>query len=139
MCNGNDCSCDPLNQGFITISYRQSFFEQPIVRPISKGHFELRQILGDYNAKLADEGSDLIELFQKDDLVGKRFYLTTFPLPKRRKKLEKWDATSNTYVQFETEPTKKEKREEDLKPGKNMQVRLIPRLIVHRFYFQTTS
>ncbi|KAL7431457.1 hypothetical protein ACHAXH_007134 [Discostella pseudostelligera] len=99
-----------------------SFFEQPIVRPISKGHFELRQILGDYNAKLADEGSDSIELFRKDDLVGKRFYLTTFPLPKRRKKLEKWDATSNTYVQFETEPTKKEKREEDLKPGKNMQV-----------------
>jgi len=42
-------------------------------------------------------------------------------------------------VQFETEPTKREKREEDLKPGKNMQVRLIPRLFVRRFYFQMTS
>lgn len=90
------------------------------------GYFELRQILGDYNAKLADKDSDLVELFRKDDLVGKRFYLTTFPLPKRRKKFEKWDVTENTFVQVEYEPTKKEKEEEDLKPGKNMQVRLEP-------------
>ena len=100
----------------------QSFFEQPIVRPISKGHFELRQILGDYNAKLADKDSDLVELFRKDDLVGKRFYLTTFPLPKRRKKFEKWDVAENKFVKVEYEPTKKEKEDEDLKPGKNMQV-----------------
>jgi hypothetical protein len=78
--------------------------------------------LGDYNAKLADEGSDLIEMFRKNDLVGKRFYLTTFPLPKRRKKFEKWDVAENTFVKIEYEPTKKEKEEEDLKPGNNMQV-----------------
>ncbi len=78
--------------------------------------------MGDYNAKLADKGSDLIEMFQKNDLVGKQFYLTTFPLPKRRKKFEKWDVVENTFVKVEYELTKKEKEEEDIKPGKNMQV-----------------
>jgi hypothetical protein len=80
--------------------------------------------LGDYNAKLAGDNDELVELFRKADLVGKRFYLTTFPLPKRKKKFEKWDVTENTFVKVEYAPTKKEKEEEDLKPGKNMQVRL---------------
>eukprot|EP00578_Thalassiosira_sp_NH16_P013150 CAMPEP_0181123688 /NCGR_PEP_ID=MMETSP1071-20121207/26047_1 /TAXON_ID=35127 /ORGANISM="Thalassiosira sp., Strain NH16" /LENGTH=394 /DNA_ID=CAMNT_0023208875 /DNA_START=44 /DNA_END=1226 /DNA_ORIENTATION=- len=95
----------------------------PIVRAQSKGRFELRQILGDYNAKLADdEDGDLTELFRKKDLVGKRFYLTTFPLRKRRKKFDRWDMMQNRYVKEEYELTAEEKEEEDLKPGKNMQV-----------------
>ncbi|KAL7542116.1 hypothetical protein ACHAXR_011549 [Thalassiosira sp. AJA248-18] len=71
------------------------FFEQPIFQPESKGRFELRQILGDHNAKLADDDDDLTELFKKQDLVGKRFYLSTFPIPKRKKKFQRWDKTEN--------------------------------------------
>jgi hypothetical protein len=98
-----------------------SFFEQPIVRPQSQGRFELRQILGEQNAKL-EEDDNLTELFRKKDLVGKRFYLSTFPLPKRRKKFEKWDVTQSKFVTEEYEPTEEEKKDEELQPGKNMQV-----------------
>jgi hypothetical protein len=98
-----------------------AFFEQPIIRPQPKGSFELRQILGEFNAKLDDE-PDLIELFRKSDLEGKRFYLSTFPLPKRRKKFEYWSKEDNCYKTGEYEPTAAEKAEEDLEPGKNMQV-----------------
>ena len=98
-----------------------SFFEQPIIRPQRKGSFELRQILGEYNAKLNDE-DELIELFRKKDLDGKRFYLSTFPLPKRRKKFEYWSKEENCYKTGEYEPTAEEKAEEELEPGKNMQV-----------------
>lgn len=99
-----------------------SFFEQPIIRPESKGRFELRQILGDHNAKLADDDDDLTELFRKKDLVGKRFYLSTFPSPKRKKKFEGFSKLENRYVQSEYELTAEEKEEEESKPGKNMQV-----------------
>ena len=95
-----------------------------MIRPISKGRFQLRQVLGDYNAKLADDADEVVELFRKSDLVGKRFYLSSFPLPKRKKKFERWDKTVNKYVQDEYEPSAKEKKEEDLKPGENMQVRV---------------
>jgi len=98
-----------------------AFFEQPIIRPQPKGSFELRQILGEYNAKL-DEEDDLVELFRKKDLEGKRFYLSTFPLPKRRKKFEYWSKEDNCYKTGEYEPTAAEKAEEELEPGKNMQV-----------------
>eukprot|EP00573_Skeletonema_grethae_P009886 CAMPEP_0201701128 /NCGR_PEP_ID=MMETSP0578-20130828/31357_1 /ASSEMBLY_ACC=CAM_ASM_000663 /TAXON_ID=267565 /ORGANISM="Skeletonema grethea, Strain CCMP 1804" /LENGTH=538 /DNA_ID=CAMNT_0048188357 /DNA_START=130 /DNA_END=1746 /DNA_ORIENTATION=+ len=98
-----------------------AFFEQPIFRPQPKGSFELRQILGEYNAKLGDE-DELVELFRKKDLEGKRFYLTTFPLPKRRKKFEYWSKEDNCYKTGEYEPTAAEKAEEELEPGKNMQV-----------------
>lgn len=98
-----------------------AFFEQPIFRPEKKGSFELRQILGEYNAKLDDE-DELVELFRKKDLEGKRFYLSTFPLPKRRKKFEYWSKEDNCYKTGEYEPTAAEKAEEELEPGKNMQV-----------------
>lgn len=98
-----------------------AFFETPIIRPQPKGSFELRQILGEYNAKLDDE-AELIEMFRKKDLEGKRFYLSTFPLPKRRKKFEYWSKEDNCYKTGEYEPTAAEKAEEELEPGKNMQV-----------------
>mmetsp|Transcript_13096 Transcript_13096/g.22451 ORF Transcript_13096/g.22451 Transcript_13096/m.22451 type:complete len:576 (+) Transcript_13096:257-1984(+) len=107
---------------FMYPKHHPSFFEQPIYRPESKGRFELRQILGEYNAAVADDESDLVELFRKKDLVGKRFYLSTFPLKKRRKKFERWDVKENRYVTEEYEPTSEEKKEEELQPGKNMQV-----------------
>jgi len=94
--------------------HHPAFFEQPIFKPESKGQFELKQILGEYNAKAAEEEDDLVELFRKKDLAGKRFYLTSFPLPKRRKKFEAWDAITKKYVQKEYEPTAEEKEEEAL-------------------------
>jgi len=97
------------------------FFEQPIIRPQRKGSFELRQILGEFNAKLDDE-AEPVELFRKKDLEGKRFYLTTFPLRKRRKKFEYWSKEDNCYKTGEYEPTAAEKAEEELEPGNNMQV-----------------
>ena len=97
------------------------FFEQPIIRPQRKGSFELRQILGEFNAKLDDE-AEPVELFRKKDLEGKRFYLTTFPLRRRRKKFEYWSKEDNCYKTGEYEPTAAEKAEEELEPGKNMQV-----------------
>jgi hypothetical protein len=101
-----------------------SFFDQPIFTPTTKGRFELRQVLGEYNAT-PNKGKDddtLVELFRKSDLVSKRFYLSTFPLPKRKKKFERWDKTELKFVQGEYEPTAKEKEDESLKPGENMQV-----------------
>ena len=99
-----------------------SFFEQPIYNPDINGRFELRQILGEYNAKLEDEKDKLIELYRKKDLVGKRFYLSTFPLKKRRKKFEFWDKQTQSYKEGEYEPSEQEKKEDELTPGKNMQV-----------------
>jgi len=77
--------------------------------------------LGEFNAKLDDE-AEPVELFRKKDLEGKRFYLTTFPLRRRRKKFEYWSKEDNCYKTGEYEPTAAEKAEEELEPGKNMQV-----------------
>lgn len=99
-----------------------SFFEQPIFKPENQGQFELKQVLGEHNAKIAEEDENTVELFRKKDLVGKKFYLSTFPLPKRRKKFETWDPILSKYVQKEYELSAEEKAEEDLQPGKNMQV-----------------
>lgn len=76
---------------FMYPKHHPSFFEQPIFNPQSMGYFELKQILGDFNAKLTGGNPDgdeeeQIELFRKRDLVGKRFYLSSYPMPKRKKK-----------------------------------------------------
>jgi hypothetical protein len=111
-----------------------SFFEQPIFTPTTKGRFELRQVLGEYNAATPNKGDDaLVELFRKSDLVGKRFYLSTFPLPKRKKKFERWDKTELKFVQGEYEPTAKEKEDESLKPGENMQVMAVELFVNNTF------
>jgi len=92
-----------------------SFFEQPIFNPRSMGNFELKQILGDYNAGVTGanpngDDDNMVELFRKDDLVGKRFYLSTYPLPKRKK--------TNRRGQ-------EAKDEDESQPQKNMQVSLL--------------
>ncbi len=97
-----------------------SFFEQPIVRPQRMGSFELRQILGEFNTKLAEDDEEIVELFRKNDLVGKRFYLSSFPIPKHKKKgRDFWSSKEQKWVHFET-PDEKKLRESQ--PGKNMQV-----------------
>lgn len=68
---------------FMYPKHHPSFFEQPIFNPQSTGRFELKQVESDH--KVEDE-DDLVELFRKDDLAGKKYYLSTFPLAERKKK-----------------------------------------------------
>lgn len=67
---------------FMYPKHHPSFFEQPIFNPQSTGRFELKQVQGDHKV----EEDDLIELFRKEDLADKKYYLSTFPLRKRKKK-----------------------------------------------------
>ncbi|KAL3779846.1 hypothetical protein HJC23_005772 [Cyclotella cryptica] len=97
---------------FMYPKHHPSFFEQPIFNPRSMGNFELKQILGDYNARVTGanpngDDDDMVELFRKDDLVGKRFYLSTYPLPKRKKTNRRGQEV---------------KDEDESQPQKNMQV-----------------
>ena len=64
----------------------------------------------------------MVELFRKKDLVGKRFYLSTFPIPKRKKKFQFWNKLTQQFEEGEYAKTDKEKKEDELVPGKNMQV-----------------
>lgn len=68
---------------FMYPKHHPSFFEQPIFNPQSTGRFELQQVESDHDVEDEDE---LVELFRKDDLAGKKYYLSTFPLPERKKK-----------------------------------------------------
>jgi hypothetical protein len=71
---------------FMYPKHHPSFFEQPIFNPQSMGSFELKRVEGNKADKDEDE---MIELFCKEDLEGKQYYLSTFPLPTRKKK-DKW-------------------------------------------------
>ena len=84
---------------FMYPKHHPSFFEQPIFNPQSMGNFELFQVEGNVNEE--EESEELIELFTKEDLAGKRFYLSTFPLPERKKK-DRW----GRIVEEETDETK---------------------------------
>ena len=84
---------------FMYPKHHPSFFEQPIFNPQSMGNFELRQVEGSVNQE--EEKEELIELFTKEDLAGKRFYLSTFPLPERKKKDRR-----GRIIEEETDETK---------------------------------
>jgi len=68
---------------FMYPKHHPSFFEQPIFNPQSMGIFELQQVAADHKAN--EEEVEQIELFHKEDLAGKKFYLSTFPTPARKK------------------------------------------------------
>ncbi len=59
---------------------------------------------------------------ERTTLGDNRIYLWTFPLPKQRKNVERWDVMEYRYVQEEYWLSVEEKKDEDLPPGKNMQV-----------------
>jgi len=83
-----------------------SFFEQPIFQPKPNGSFELKQILGSLNTRL--DSDELVEKFRKEDLMDKRFFITSFPLPYKRKRKQRWSIKYNKYVD-EIPKTKREK------------------------------
>jgi hypothetical protein len=91
---------------FIYPKHHPSFFEQPIFNPAILGNFELKQILGEFNTKNTEE-EEQVELFRKKDLAGRRFYLSVYPLPKRRR----WDEKGYEIIE-----------EHELLPQKNIQV-----------------
>lgn len=74
-----------------------SFFEQPIFSPTSTGSFELRQVLGTLNTHLQHEDK-LVEKFRKKDLMDKRYFITSYPLPTAQRKRKRWSIKYNKYV-----------------------------------------
>lgn len=91
-----------------------SFFEQPIFHPKPNGSFELKQVLGSLNTRI--DSDELVEKFRKEDLMDKRFFMTSFPLPNKRKRKQRWSIKYNKYVDKvpKTEQEKElEKREKN--------------------------
>ncbi len=76
-----------------------SFFEQPMFDSTSTGSFELRQILGNLNTQLnGDDKDNLVEKFKKKDLMDKRYFITSYPLPNTRKRRKRWSIKYNKFV-----------------------------------------
>ena len=74
-----------------------SFFEQTIFHPTSAGTFELRQVLGNLNTKIAYK-DDKVEKFKREDFYGKSFFLTSRPLQYRAKGKLIWNRSLGRYV-----------------------------------------
>ena len=104
-----------------------SFFEQPMFGATSTGSFELRQVLGSLNTQVDDE-EKLVEKFKKKDLMDKRYFLTSYPLPKNRKKKQRWSIKYNKYVDDKPKTKAEKEREEQEKnapmPIKSFEVEL---------------
>jgi hypothetical protein len=76
-----------------------SFFDQPMFKPVAKGRFQLRQVLGALNAKSIEEEEGLVERFKAKDFYGKRFLLSSHPLAQWRPKGNtRWSIKYNRYV-----------------------------------------
>ena len=75
-----------------------SFFEQPIFKPMKTGSFELRQVLGNLNTHLPHDDDELVEKFRKNDLMDKRYFSTSYPLPVERKRKQRWSIKYNKFV-----------------------------------------
>lgn len=100
-----------------------SFFEQPMVGATPTGSFELRQILGNLNAKAeSNHENELVEKFRKQDLMNKRYFLTSYPLPTRRQKRKRWSIKYNQYVD-EKPASQSEKDLEEVEKNSPMQIK----------------
>jgi hypothetical protein len=100
-----------------------SFFEQPMVGATPTGSFELRQILGNLNAQAKSyQDNDFVEKFRKQDLMNKRYFLTSYPLPNRRQKRKRWSIKYNRYVD-EKPPSQSEKDLEEIEKNSPMQIK----------------
>jgi len=73
-----------------------SFFEQPIFQPKSNGSFQLKQVLGSLNTRV--DNNKLVEKFKKEDLMGKKYFITSFPSQYKRKRKQRWSIKYNKYV-----------------------------------------
>jgi hypothetical protein len=76
-----------------------SFFDQPMFKPIRRGGFELKQVLGSLNARSYEEEKELNEKFRAKDFYGKRFLLSSHPIAQRRPKGNtRWSIKYNRFV-----------------------------------------
>lgn len=76
-----------------------SFFEQPMFQPISKGSFQLKQVLGSLNTKNPRDKDHLIEKFRAKDFYGKRFLVTSHPIGDFKPKGKiRWSIKYNQFV-----------------------------------------
>lgn len=101
-----------------------NFFEQPMVNAINTGSFELQQILGKLNTALRGSHEDdgqLLEKFRKQDLCDKTYFLTSFPLPKRKKR-QRWSIKYNDYVDY-VAPTEEEKKREEMEKNEPVNIK----------------
>ena len=65
---------------------------------MNTGSFELEQVLGTLNTQYKRHDEELVEKFKKQDLMDKRYYLTSFPIPNTRKKKQRWSIKYNKFV-----------------------------------------
>jgi hypothetical protein len=76
-----------------------SFFDQPMFQPVSKGSFQLKQVLGSLNTKNPEDTDQLIEKFRAKDFYGKRFLVTSHPIGEHKPKGNlRWSIKYNQYV-----------------------------------------
>lgn len=100
-----------------------SFFEQPMFGPTSTGSFELKQVLGTLNTQVDDKGK-MVEKFRKTDLMDKRYFLTSYPLPTKaeRQKKQRWSIKYKKYVNAKP-MSDADKEREELEKSAPMQIK----------------
>jgi hypothetical protein len=112
------------------------FFEQLMFKPLSMGSFELKQVLGKWNAVVQKEESKLLERFRKSDFSGKKFLLTNYPMPERKRKGDlRWSIKYNKFVE---DPIKTQK---DVAKQENQtaQIRVMEVKLFENNTFSTTA
>ena len=84
-------------------------------------------MLGSLNTQVDNE-EKLVEKFKKKDLMDKRYFLTSYPLPKNGKKKQMWSIKYNKYVDDKPKTKTEKEREEQEKnapmPIKSFEVEL---------------
>merc|ERR1712157_47618 len=70
-------------------------FQSQSVNEIS---FSLQQVLGSLNTIPDSQSHVPKEVFKKQDLMNKRYFLTSYPLPNVRKRKQRWSIKYNKYV-----------------------------------------
>eukprot|EP00567_Pseudictyota_dubia_P017132 CAMPEP_0197438788 /NCGR_PEP_ID=MMETSP1175-20131217/5684_1 /TAXON_ID=1003142 /ORGANISM="Triceratium dubium, Strain CCMP147" /LENGTH=545 /DNA_ID=CAMNT_0042968585 /DNA_START=236 /DNA_END=1873 /DNA_ORIENTATION=- len=111
-----------------------SFFEQPMFKPVPTGSFQLRQVLGTLNTRTDDEEEE-IEKFLPEDLMGKRYFLTSYPIQRKRRGKKRWSIKYNKFVEDVKEKSDEEKKREESMPVpiRTMELELFPNMTFSTF------
>jgi hypothetical protein len=76
-----------------------SFFDAPMFKPIPKGNFELKQIIGSLNTRQGKDQEKDREMFLPSVFYDKKFLLTSHPLPDHKpKRNTRWSIKHNRFV-----------------------------------------
>jgi hypothetical protein len=73
-----------------------SFFDNPIYNPTNMGTFQLAQVLSNHPVEVED--TRFVEKFRREDFMGKKFWLTSYPIPDPKPK-GRWSIKYGKYVQ----------------------------------------